>query len=522
MQPSSNTRPATSHHPAANAQDSSDTESLPYAPRRNSLPASAPASPPPPPLSPLTPTPEDTLAGDAAPQPPRSTTAQTARPAPSQAPDNRAPERASTNFAKPPSMSASMSTTSSAGGGGGGGGVRGAVGKVEAAVFAAGGSGGGGGGGMRSLDLSPPGDVVCAETLASGFLERLVEQRRRDLLARGERLTIMCIGERGSGKTSLAQSLFVQEIPKKAPAPKGRAGGEIEERCCEMRMGEGAGLVRVSLRIVDAPGYGDEMDVEKSFRRVSDFIENEFEKAIALEAAEVRPGYREMDAASGVDAVLYFIAPHRLKKLDIEFLTRIHRRASVLPIISKADTMTVNELSQFRKEVQAGLDRAHIRTFAGPFAVICCAVSQKEGQVNYGRGRHYPWGVALSDDPVHSDLPLLRQTLLTDGLLDLHNERSNKFEEYRRQKVRNTRRSRTSILGSLARLQRWAIGIAIHTLVGVAVFRGIQSNIHHSRSHENEDDVGKLLTEERGRGFFGRKFQPEEPPKKAGLFRRIP
>lgn len=503
MQPDTNPPPATSILPA-NPLLSNDSETLPYPPRRNTLPPPSPAHPAP--SSPLTPNPAHARDRHLTPHTPTS-------PA-SHAPPIRAPHPPSPSPSKPPSVSASMSATSSAGGG-----VRDAVGKVEAAVFAASASSVVGGA-MRKLDLAAPDDVVCAETLASGFLERLVEQRRRHLLARGERLTIMCIGESGSGKTSLAQSLFVQEIPKKLPDAKRSKGDEIEERCCEMRMGEGEGLVRVSLRIVDAPGYGDEMDVEKSFRRVSDFIENEFEKAIALEANEVRPGYEDMDAACGVDAVLYFIAPHRLKKLDIEFLKRIHRRASVLPIISKADTMTVNELAEFRKEVQAGLDSAQIHTFAGPFAVICCAVSQKEGQVNYGRGRHYPWGVALSDDPVHSDLPVLRQTLLTDGLLQLHMERSNKFEEYRREKARNKRRSRTSILGSLGRLQRWAIGIAIHTLIGIAVLKGVQSKIDDSRK-EKEEDVGKLLTEERGRGFFGRKKEPQEPPKKTGLFGRM-
>jgi septin family protein len=370
----------------------------------------------------------------------------------------------------------------------------------------------------RSVAVSPI--VVSAEELVANVKESLVAQRRRALERKGERLTIMCIGEAGSGKTTLAQSLFVQPIPRRSIGTKSTV--EIEESVVEMVMGQGEATVRVHLRIVDSPGYGDDIDVESSFKRVSDYIEDGFERVMASEKRAVRPDYEELDGSVGVDAVLYFVAPHRLKRLDIEFLKRIHRRASVLPVISKADTMTVDELAAFRAEVKDGLCAAGIDTFADPFAVICCAVSAAEaGEVSYSRGREYPWGTALSDDPSHSDLPLLRQTLLTDGLLDLHEARRAKFEAYRREAALKQRQRRRGVFGRLRRLQRWALGIAMHTVMGMAVIKGVQMRLEAGGDGDGGDgDVGNKLVRERGRGFFGSRRAPEPLEPAAGRWGR--
>lgn len=348
--------------------------------------------------------------------------------------------------------------------------------------------------------------VVTAEELVENVKESLVAQRRRQLERRGEMLTVMCIGEAGSGKTTLAQSLFVQPIPRRKIGTKSTV--EIEESVVDMVMGQNDATVKVNLRMVDSPGYGDDIDVESSFKRVVDYIEDGFDRVLAMEKKAVRPNYASLEASVGVDAVLYFIAPHRLKRLDIEFLKRIHKRASVLPIISKADTMTSAELAAFRAEVVAKLASENIDTFADPFAVICCAVSSdadSEGAVTYARGREYPWGTALADDPAHSDLPLLRQTLLTDGLLDLHEARTAKFEEYRRSREVRMRRSRRGLFGSLRRLQRWAVGIAVHTLIGLAFVKGVQMKLEAApRGGEEGDGGGELARDRaRGRGFFG-------------------
>ena len=44
-----------------------------------------------------------------------------------------------------------------------------------------------------------------------------------------------------------------------------------------------------------------------------------------------------------VHVCLYFVAPHRLKHMDIAFMRALHRKVNIVPIIAKSDTMTTKE-----------------------------------------------------------------------------------------------------------------------------------------------------------------------------------
>ena len=53
-----------------------------------------------------------------------------------------------------------------------------------------------------------------------------------------------------------------------------------------------------------------------------------------------------------IHCCLYFIAPHRLKHIDIAFMRRIHKMVNIVPIIAKSDTMTTDEKMNFKEEVR--------------------------------------------------------------------------------------------------------------------------------------------------------------------------
>ena len=44
-----------------------------------------------------------------------------------------------------------------------------------------------------------------------------------------------------------------------------------------------------------------------------------------------------------IHCCLYFIAPHRMKRIDVEFITTLSEYVVVVPVIAKADTMTQSE-----------------------------------------------------------------------------------------------------------------------------------------------------------------------------------
>jgi len=161
------------------------------------------------------------------------------------------------------------------------------------------------------------------------------------------------------------------------------------------------------------------------------------------------------------------------------FLKRLAKRVSIVPVVCKADTMTTDELVRFRKEVTVALQEAGIQTAHPPVAVIC-ADKEQEPASKAKRGREYPWGVALSEDDNHSQLPTLRKFLLTEGLLALKQASVQNYEHYR---VRTLRRRRVvngvalvvGVIALDARRRAWVLACAARWMQGVSSLTSLPS-----------------------------------------------
>lgn len=64
--------------------------------------------------------------------------------------------------------------------------------------------------------------------------------------------------------------------------------------------------------------------------------------------------------AHQIDVCLYFIAAHRLKAIDIKFMSAIAARVALIPVIAKADSMTAEETVAFRREIMAECEKHQI------------------------------------------------------------------------------------------------------------------------------------------------------------------
>ena len=150
---------------------------------------------------------------------------------------------------------------------------------------------------------------------------------------------------------------------------------------------------------------------------------------------------------SRVHACLYFISPngHGLKSIDIECMTRLHRKVNIIPVIGKADACTKEELVIFKKKIRDQLRQNNINVFNFlsnheqseavthstsddfpindldiynevndniPFAVVGSntIVEDPVTGLKY-RGRKYPWGCVNIEDEVilFSSVTTLRQ-----------------------------------------------------------------------------------------------------------------
>lgn len=261
--------------------------------------------------------------------------------------------------------------------------------------------------------------------------EGLLKQHEKRLLVRGRRLNVMCVGESGVGKTTLISNIFQVPLQRTNFGPTAR----IKDNVLKLDV-EG---IPFTLTFIDTPGYGDEMDLRSSFGRITRSIDRRFARSFAAERPLHRRDMTDRRDDLGVDAVLYFIAPHRLKGIDLEFLKTIQGRASIIPILAKADTMTPNELADFRRLVIKRLDAAGIVYFRGPYAVISKTQSTNSTSdttsLYLETGRQYPWGTAESENERFSDLPALRRCLLLDGLDSLKASTEDYYENYRQQRL---------------------------------------------------------------------------------------
>ncbi|OMH81683.1 Septin-like protein [Zancudomyces culisetae] len=213
--------------------------------------------------------------------------------------------------------------------------------------------------------------------------------------------------------------------------------------------------MRILLNVIDTPGFGDSIDNSDNFKEIQDYLEYQFDEVLEEENRIKRnPKFRD----GRVHALLYFITPtgHSLREIDIELMRRLGSRVNVIPIIGRADSMTVDELKKFKKRIMQDIDFYRIPVYmfptvddddeetieennelraSLPFAVVGCEeVVEKDNRPV--RARLYPWGAVEVDNEEHSDFDRLRYVLLNSHIGDLREITQNMlYENYRTEKL---------------------------------------------------------------------------------------
>ena len=105
------------------------------------------------------------------------------------------------------------------------------------------------------------------------------------------------------------------------------------------------------------PGWGDDLNTVTYLRMVTELL-------LELRQRDYNrlAGSRSLPAASmcgqlkhSITACLYFIPPHRMKKIDLILISAISQLTTVIPVIAKSDCMTEAELAAYRVEVASML-----------------------------------------------------------------------------------------------------------------------------------------------------------------------
>ncbi|KAH3670655.1 hypothetical protein OGAPHI_001170 [Ogataea philodendri] len=270
----------------------------------------------------------------------------------------------------------------------------------------------------------------------------------KKFLKRGLQLSILVVGQTGTGKSTFVNTLCNEDIiTTNRPAP---ADMSIESHSAKIYEGG----TRIDLDVIMAPGFGDFIDNRDSTRCLTDYIESQFEKVLNDEC-KIQRTPKATDTR--IHAAIYFIRPtgKGLRELDVYCMRELGKRCNVIPVISKADLLTDEELALNRGLILRDLARNKINTYDFsncfsdidddeestsvqdliPFAIVSGTDRAIIDQVEY-KVRKLPHGVVRVDDPLHSDYIVLRTCLLGACLQDLKDTTHGMFyEKYRTEKL---------------------------------------------------------------------------------------
>ncbi|XP_061775864.1 septin-2 isoform X2 [Nerophis ophidion] len=287
----------------------------------------------------------------------------------------------------------------------------------------------------------------------------LPNQVHRKSVKKGFEFTLMVVGESGLGKSTLINSLFLTDLyPERiipGAAEKIERTVQIEASTVEI---EERG-VKLRLTVVDTPGYGDAINSQDCFSTIISYIDDQFERYLHDESGLNRRHIVD----NRVHCCFYFISPlgHGLKPLDVQFMKAIHNKVNVVPVIAKADTLTLRERERLKRRILDEIDEHGIKIYhlpdaesdededfkeqtrilkaSIPFAVVG-SNQQIEAKGKKVRGRLYPWGVVEVENPEHNDFLKLRTMLIThmqdlqEVTQDLH------YENFRSERLKRSGR----------------------------------------------------------------------------------
>ncbi|XP_039183961.1 septin-9 isoform X3 [Crotalus tigris] len=281
-------------------------------------------------------------------------------------------------------------------------------------------------------------------------IDAILEQMRRKAMKQGFEFNIMVVGQSGLGKSTLINTLFKSKISRKSvqPSSEERIPKTIEIKSITHDIEEKG--VRMKLTVIDTPGFGDHINNENCWQPIMKFINDQYEKYLQ---EELNINRKKQIPDSRVHCCIYFIPAtgHSLRPLDIEFMRRLSKVVNIVPVIAKADTLTLEERDAFKQRITADLlangidvypqkqfdedseDRLINEKFREmiPFAVVG---SDQEYQINGRRilGRKTKWGTIEVENTTHCEFAYLRDLLIRTHMQNIKDITSSiHFEAYR-------------------------------------------------------------------------------------------
>lgn len=276
---------------------------------------------------------------------------------------------------------------------------------------------------------------------------------------------MMVTGESGLGKTTFINTLFNDTFKptkeRKLFAQSFEKPLESWEKTAKIELREAIyeeDKFPVKFTVIDTPGFGDYSNNNNSWVPIVNYIESQHRMYMLQEEQP----YRQQISDTRVHVCLYFIRPngHGLLPLDIKVMQELCHRVNLIPIISKADSLTPEDTEHFKNAVRAGIEENNISVYKPtiengydrqddvlelediahmPFAIVSSEDTFKLDSGDTIRGRNYRWGLVEIENTEHCDFVRLRRVLMSGHMLDLIDCTVERHYEAYRQKTMSLR-----------------------------------------------------------------------------------
>ena len=184
----------------------------------------------------------------------------------------------------------------------------------------------------------------------SDFIKK--KQLKRSII-----FNVLIIGKPGSGRSTLINSLCGRNIVQSSSSlSKQPVYDDLEKdipvslrhELVELEDDNG---VKIQLNVTDSLNLNNNINTQSDIQLINNFITNQFDDVL-LEENRLKRNPRFKD--SRIHVCLYLLEPngHGLKEFDIEFIKKIGERCNVVPVLSKADSMTIEELQLNKKLIR--------------------------------------------------------------------------------------------------------------------------------------------------------------------------
>ena len=262
-----------------------------------------------------------------------------------------------------------------------------------------------------------------------GF-DTIQEQIRKKSLKRGFEFNLMVVGESGLGKSTLVNTLFKSKISRTSCTPGPHPIPRTTEISSVSHVIEEQS-VRLKLTVTDTPGFGDQINNDKCWAPILEHVNEQFDKYLNEELGITR---KKVIPDTRVHCCLYFIPPtgHSLRQIDIEFMKGLHHCVNIVPVIAKADTLTLEERDAFKQRIREDIRYHGINIYPSAYG----AEDEEDAATNTKVEQFIPFAVIGSDHTavVGGKKTLGRQTKW--GFIEIENKRHCEFAHLRDMLIR--------------------------------------------------------------------------------------